>query len=118
MVEPISLNVLVVPASTESITRRDIIVLEISPNRSVYQLKPMLKEHCPDLLKEVEPKKIVLQKTNYESWQNASDQLYQYSRGEFQGSEEIFPDELISKHFPSQPRNDRIHVVVTIKRQQ
>ena len=78
----------------------------------------MLKEQCSNLLKEVEPKKIVPQKTNYESWQNASDQLYQYQKGEFQDCKEIFPDELISKHFPSQPRNDRIHVVVTIERQQ
>ena len=118
MVETISLNVLVVPASTKSITRNHTIVFKISPNDSVDQLKPMLKERWSILLKEVEPPGIDIRKTDYESWQNTSDQLDQYKRGEFQDCAKIFPDELISKHFPSQPRNDRIHVVVTIERQQ
>jgi len=54
MENTISLNVLVIPPalqgaptgaeSAKVITEHNIIVLEISPNRSVYQLKPMIKE--------------------------------------------------------------------------
>ena len=55
MEDTVSLNVLVVPASTKSITRKNIVVFKISPNDSVDQLKPMIKERWPISFKEVEP---------------------------------------------------------------
>jgi hypothetical protein len=116
MVETINLNVLVVPVSAESITKENIIVLKIPLNDSVFQLKPMTKELWPSLQK-VDPNEINLKKSDG-AYQSLSIELEQFKKGEFTGCEEISPYGLISKHFPSQPPNDRIHVVVTIKRQQ
>ncbi|PKB98267.1 hypothetical protein RhiirA5_384057 [Rhizophagus irregularis] len=114
MENTISLNVLVIPPkSDKDITRRNIIVLKVSPNDRVDQLKPMIKERWPVLLKEVEPTGIILVKSD-DSWQRFSDQLHQYKMGRFPGCEEMFPEELISKYFPTQPSNNLIHVIVTI----
>jgi hypothetical protein len=132
MAELISLNVLVVPRETtvvprestesiteeniteENITEENIIVLEISPKRSVYQLKPLIKEHLHISFKEVEPTGIFLWKSDG-VWQSFSDQFHQFRGRKFPGCKRIYPHELISKHFPTQPSNDNIHVIVTIE---
>lgn len=78
MAELISLNVLVVPReSTESITRRNIIVLKISPNDSVYQFKAYDQGTFAE---EVEPTGIILRRADFEPWQNFDTQFDQYKR--------------------------------------
>ena len=122
MDETISLNVLVIPPeSTKDITRRNIIVLKISPDDSVYQLKPMIKEHLHISFKEVEPTGIILLRANFEPFLDFDTQFNQYERDRGSDCKEMHSNELISRHFPqprnghAQPQNDRIHIIVTIE---
>src|SRR5436853_6629759 len=90
MENTISLNVLVIPpestaggAKSKDITGHNIIVLKIFPGNSVYQLKPMIKEHLHISFKEVEAIGIILRRANFEPWQNFDTQFDQYKRNEF-----------------------------------
>lgn len=78
MAETIRINVLVISAESENLTKRRIITLETTFDNTIDQLRPMIMEI----------------RGKY------SIQFDQYKRKEFYGCREMFPYELISKHFP------------------
>jgi hypothetical protein len=67
-----------------------LLVLKISPNDSVDQLKLMIKERWPILLKEVEPTGIILRRADFEPWQNFDTQFNQYQLNGFSGWRNAF----------------------------
>ncbi|CAB4397911.1 unnamed protein product [Rhizophagus irregularis] len=116
MANIISLNCLVIPrASPESVSYYSIIALKISTDETVDRLRPMIKERWPSIFEKTLPTDFMLQKNN-RPMQAVTTYIYQLKGTGHSPSveEEIFPYELISKHFPQQPPNEEIQIVVYV----
>ena len=115
MANTLTLNCLVIPsAKPESVTRHSITTFKISTNETVDQLRPMIKERWPSLFENILPTNFILRKIDTGVVISIFDQIRQYNNGQGQRGEEIFPYQLISSHFPQQPPNDKIHIIVEI----
>ncbi|CAB4427692.1 unnamed protein product [Rhizophagus irregularis] len=102
MANTLTLNCLVIPsAEPESVTRHSITTLKISTNETVDQLRPMIKERWPSLFENILPTNFILRKIDSGVVITISDQIRQYNNGQGDRGEEIFPYQLISRHFPS-----------------
>ena len=115
MANTLTLNCLVIPsAEPESVTRHSITTLKISTNETVDQLRPMIKERWPSLFENILPTNFILRKIDSGVVITISDQISQYNNRQGQRGEEMFPDQIISRHFPQQLPNDKIHIIVEI----
>ncbi|GES86144.1 hypothetical protein GLOIN_2v1477913 [Rhizophagus clarus] len=115
MANTLTLNCLVIPsAEPESVTRHSITTLKISTNETVDQLRPMIKERWPSLFENILPTNFILRKIDTGVVISIFDQIRQYNNGQGDRGEEMFPYQLISRHFPQHPPNDKIHIIVEI----
>ena len=116
MANIISLNCLVIlRASPESISDHSIIALKISTDETVDRLRPMIKERWPSLFEKTLPTDFILQKITG-VMQAVTSYIYQLkgTGHSLSVEEEIFPYELISKHFHEQPPNEEIQIIVYV----
>ncbi|CAB4410139.1 unnamed protein product [Rhizophagus irregularis] len=74
----------------------------------------MIKERWPSLFENILPTNFILRKIDSGVVITISDQISQYNNRQGQRGEEMFPYQLISRHFPQQPPNDKIHIIVEI----
>src|SRR5690349_6167984 len=115
MANTLTLNCLVIPsASPKSVTRHSITTLKISTDETVDQLRPMIKERWSSLFENILPTNFILRKINSGVVISIFDQIRQYNNGQGESGEEMFPDQIISKHFSKQPLNDKIHIIVKL----
>ncbi|CAB4390832.1 unnamed protein product [Rhizophagus irregularis] len=94
--------------------KQDIKHVGISTNETVDQLRPMIKERWPSLFENILPTNFILCKIDSGVVISIFDQISQYKNGQGGSGEEMFPDQIISKHFPQQPPNEKIHIIVKI----
>ncbi|CAG8572015.1 2848_t:CDS:2 [Funneliformis caledonium] len=87
-------------------------MLKISSNEMVDLLRPMIKKRWPSLFENILPTNFILRKINSGVVINILDQIRQYNNGQGERGEEMFPYQLISSHFPQQPPNNKIHIIV------
>ncbi|RGB38809.1 hypothetical protein C1646_755309 [Rhizophagus diaphanus] len=115
MANTLTLNCLVIPdASPESVIRQSITTFKISSNEAVDLLRPMIKERWPSLFENILPTNFILHKIDFRVIITIVDQIRQYNNGQGERREEMFPYQLISSHFPQQPPNNKIHIIVRI----
>jgi len=115
MANTIILNCLVISNNDppESISYQSIITLKISTDERVDQLRPMIKERWPSLFENTLPTNFILYKTTDN--RSIFDFIQQYKvTVQALKYEEIFPHELISKHFEEQPPNIGMHILVFV----
>jgi hypothetical protein len=111
MANTIILNCLVISNNDppESISYQSIITLKISTDETVDQLRPMIKERWPLLFENILPTHFILYKTTGVVT-SIPRHIQQYKNGITQACEETFPYE----HFPEQPPNEKIQIVVYV----
>ncbi|CAJ0758907.1 12105_t:CDS:2 [Entrophospora sp. SA101] len=113
MANGISLNCLVIPSeSLDILSRHSVITLDILTDKKVDKLRPMIKERWPSLFENILPHEFVLRKIDNNVTTSTSQQIELYKNGYGENGDEMFPDQLISKHFNIQPPNDKIHIIV------
>ena len=114
----ITLNCLLLSDDTtlkSELSERSIITLKISTHETVDQLRIIIRERWPSLFEKIPPAKFFLWKINDTRGDTSiENQIELYSHGKFQNEIGMPPYELISKHFPNQPPNDRINIYVFI----
>jgi len=101
MANIIGLNCLIIPrALPESISYHSIIALKISTDETVDWLRSMIKERWPSLFEKTLPTDFILQKITG-VMQTVTSYIYQLKNTgrSLCDEEEIFPYELIFKHF-------------------
>src|SRR5688572_5243674 len=114
----ITLNCLLVPRDAtlrSELSEGSITTLKISTDETVDQLRIIIRERWPCLFEKVPPANFLLWKIN-DTGEDTSieNQIEVYSHGKRQNEIGMPPYELISKHFPQQPPNDRNHIFVYI----
>ncbi|CAH1769653.1 5174_t:CDS:2, partial [Entrophospora sp. SA101] len=91
-----------------------VITLDILTDKKVDKLRPMIKERWPSLFENILPHEFVLRKIDNNVTTSTSQQIELYKNGYGENGDEMFPDQLISKHFNIQPPNDKIHIIVQL----
>ncbi|RIA79127.1 hypothetical protein C1645_746111 [Glomus cerebriforme] len=114
----IILNCLVISqTSFKSISRHDVITLETSHDKTVDQLRPMIKERWSSLFENILPTNFILHYIDKSTTITIQQQidLYKEGKGDLGNfGTELVPGDLISKDFCFQPPIDKIHIIVKI----
>ena len=114
----ITLNCLLVPRNTalkSNLSEGSITTLKISTNKTVDQLRIIIRERWPSLFEKIPPADFLLWKINGTGEDTSIEsQIEEYSQGKRLNETGMPPHELISTYFPQQPPNDRINIYVFI----
>jgi hypothetical protein len=109
----IRLNCLFLPrTSQDKISGHSVTVLKIDTNETFDQLRIMIMNRWTSLFTPRHPNTFIIYKAKTEAMTKISDQIEYYKENRIDKNLEIFPYELISDHFPNEPPNDKIHVIV------
>ena len=112
----ITLNCLLLPYDAtlrSEVTVRSVTTLKISTGETVDQLRIMIRERWPCLFEKVPPAEFNLSKVvdNREGI-SINNRINDYSRGMYHNTIVTYPYDLVFKHFPEQPPNDKVHIIV------
>ena len=113
----ITLNCLLLPSEIprrSELSEGSVTTLKISTDETVDQLRIIIRERWPSLFKKIPPASFLLWKIDTEGDTSIEKQIEDYSGGKRLNETGMPPYELISKHFPQQPPNDRINIYVFI----
>ena len=114
----ITLNCLLLPNDItvkSNLSEGSITTLKISTDKTVDQLRIIIRERWPSLFEKILPAKFLLWKVNDTRGDTSIEsQIDEYTRGKRQNETGMPPHELISKYFLQQPSNGKINIIVEI----